>query len=293
MTEEGTTGEVTSEEIQEAKLMGWADKDQWRGKPEEWVDAKAFLETGRKILPLVRKSNERMGQELSQLGGKVSSLESALQAANATIRTLEAAHDADVKEQVAAARKQLREELADASREGDHEAVADLTDKLTQLRDAEDDAGKRTADEGKRKANGEDLEEGGKKLELPQEVISWFDRHSDFAKDQRKVALANVIATEMLQKGDTRKGPEFLDAVREQVEEVLGGAVSSSKVASGNGGAGRSSSGAVSGKTYADLPADAKAACDKQALRLVGPTRAHKDVESWRKSYVKQYFQEQ
>jgi len=283
--------ELSSEEIREAKMMGWADKDAWRGKPEEWVGAKEFLETGRRILPLVRKSNERLSQEMGQLGGKVSSLESALQAANATIEALQESHEADVQAQVAAARKDLKAQLATAHRDGDHEAAAEITEQMTRLSDAEDDAeAAAAAAEKKRKANGEDR---GAPVIDPS-IKAWFEANPDFSQNQRKVALGNAVLAELRAKGDKRVGQEILDAVRDEVEEILGGSGGggTSKVSGGNGGQERRSGGASGGKTYADLPADAKAACDKMAARLVGPDRAHKDIASWRNSYVAQYYKE-
>ena len=44
------------------------------------------------------------------------------------------------------------------------------------------------------------------------------------------------------------------------------------------------------GKSYADLPPEAKAACEDQARKLVGDGRAFKDTASWRKYYAEVFF---
>jgi hypothetical protein len=278
---------ATEAEIQEARSMGWADESEWRGKPEDFVDARTFLARGRQIMPILQKHNERLSGQLTQLSGKLTSLETALQAANATIEALEQSRDEDIAEQVRAARAQLKAELATASREGNHEAVAELTDKLTQLNTAGDAAEEEIA--GKKPP-------APSAKEISPEIKEWYAQNSDFVGNKHKVALGSSVAEEMRIAGDARTGAAFLDAVRAEVEKILGGTSrgAPSKVAGGNGGGGRSGSGDVGAdKTYADLPAEAKAACDRMALRLVGPNRKHKDVASWRASYVAQFFKDQ
>ena len=280
--------EPTEVELKEAREMGWADKDKWRGKEEDWVDAKTFLEKGKQVLPIVAAHNKRLRGDLDTLGGELASVKAALDGANAAIEALQASHDEDTKAQVEAARAKLKTELAAASRDGDHEAVADLTDQMTRLNTADDKADK---DEKGDKGNGKDRQEP----QLHPEVVSWFTEHPDFAKDRRRIALARAIADEKRTAGDKRVGAAFLDEVAEEVEQVLGGAGGNngaSRVAGGNGGTSRSNAANGGGKSYADLPAEAKAACDKMAARLVGENRAHKTIDSWRKSYTQQYYKD-
>lgn len=291
MAEEGQDtqdgGEVDEQLLQEAKEMGWSDRDQWHGKPEDWVDAATFVERGRHILPIVQEHNKRLRGELQQVGGRLQSLENALQGANAALEALQESHDDDVKAQVEAARSELRSELEQASRDGDHKGVAELTDKLVQLNRADDSSS--DDDNGKGK---------GKKDQQPParlapEFIAWANENQDFMRDPRRVALANVISAELREKGETAIGKPFLDMVAAEVDNTLGykGRGGTSRVSSGNGG-GRDAGGGGGGvtKTYADLPAEAKAACDKMEKRLVGPNRKHKDQKSWRESYTKQFF---
>lgn len=271
----------------EARAMGWVPREEFRGAEDKWVDADAFVERGRSVLPILQKNNERLHTDLQTIKGEVGGLKDALKAAQAVIETLNASHEEDVRAQVEAARAALREELAEASEAGDHKAIADITDKMTQLGRAEDKADEKAvaaAPPGK----AEDL------LNTPfgREVKSWWEQHPAFAKDRRKVALANAVSVDLRERGNTKMGSAFLDEVAEEVEKALGGASEAGgdpRVAAGGGGGSRRQS----GKTYSDLPAEAKAICDKMSPRLVGPNRAHKDVAAWRTSYVSQYFGEQ
>jgi len=278
--------EVQQQAEKEARAMGWLPKEEFKGDAAHWVEAPAFVEKGRQILPIMQKNNERLLGQVGNLNAKLDGLAGALKAAQTTIEALEASHADDVKEQVEQARKDLKAELTVASRDGDHEAVAEITDKLTQLTTANRDAGgEETAEEKAAR------ERTAARPQIDPAIQAWFQKNQDFVSNPRKVALAGVIQQELRAAGETATGPAFLDLVAEKVEAEIGGRPSgTTKVSAGNGGANRGTAGSVSGKTYADLPADAKAACDKFAAKVVGPNRKHKDVASWRASYTEQYF---
>jgi hypothetical protein len=278
--------EVQQQAEKEARAMGWLPKEEFKGDEAHWVEATAFVEKGRQILPIMQKNNERLLGQVGQLHTRLDTLTGALKAAQTTIETLEASHADDVKEQVEQARKDLKAELTVASRDGDHEAVAEITDKLGQLNAANRDAG------------GEEDPSKGKPPPTERPVISpevqaWFQKNQDFVSNPRKVALAGVIQQELRAAGETAIGAAFLDLVAEKVEAEYGGRPGgTTKVSAGNGGGSRETASSASDKTYADLPADAKLACDKFAAKVVGPSRKHKDVASWRASYTEQYFKE-
>lgn len=289
MADTETIIEATPEEKTEAAGLGWADKDAWRGPPEQWVDAKTFLEKGRHVLPILKENNERLRGELSGVRTELTTLRDALKAATTTIDALNTAHEEDVKEQVEAARVELKAQLQAASSAGDHEAVAEATSKLSELNAAEAAKAEREkAAEAEVKRRG--AEAGAP--QMPPENRAWLEAHPEFAKNIRAVALGNAISAEMRAAGDKTTGPAFLDKVKAEVDAILGigaqrggpGRVEGPRGGSSGGGS------AGGGKSYADLPAEAKAACDRQAARLVGPNRAHKTADSWRASYVKQYF---
>jgi hypothetical protein len=220
--------------------------------------------------------------QLTNVNTKLNSLETSLLAANATIAALEKSHETDVQERVAAARKELKAELTKASRDGDHEAIVDLTEKLVELNTVE-----------KKEEKKEKKEERKEERPAVDPVFTnWCQLHPEFVKNPRKVALANAVSDELRQKGDLSTGMEFLDKVAEEVEKVLGGN-SHSRVSGGDGGSGRGSSGTEPSKTYADLPKEAKDACESMASRLVGAKRAHKDINSWRESYARQFWEQE
>lgn len=278
MTEET---QVSPELIAEAKEMGWVDKPDFRGNPDHWVPADQYVEKGRSVLPIVNAHNKTLREQLTRVTGQMSTFQSALQAANATIEALSEANAEDVREQVEAARKNLRTELEAASRDGDHAAVAEITDKMTQLNAAEEKPPAKTDTTVQQRP------------QLAPEIVAWYDENSDFTKNRRAVALANGIAAELRENGETVTGRAFMDMVKAEAFKALGlnDEGRPGRTEAGTGGGGRQQNTTV-GKSYADLPTDAKAACDKAEKRLVGENRLHKTQASWRASYVKQYFKE-
>ena len=52
--------EISPEIITEAKSDGWAEKENWRGAPELWIDAAEFVRRKHTVLPLLRKENEKL-----------------------------------------------------------------------------------------------------------------------------------------------------------------------------------------------------------------------------------------
>ncbi len=264
--------EVSPEELREASEMGWAALDKWRGDPADWVDAKTFLSRGRHTL-------KTTAERASVAEARAIAAERAARAATAA---LEAAAEERAEEQVEEAQQtltDLKAAIATASRDGDHEAVANLTEKMVDLKAeiAEKKAPKKGGDAGNTGPH--------------PEVVSWFSANQEYVTNPRRRALMEGIMTEMRQAGDSRVGKVFLDAAAAEVDKTLGGkGAGISRVAAGNGGQRQGSDGGMK-KSYADLPAEAKQACDRMEARLVGQGKKHKDAASWRASYTKKYFE--
>lgn len=285
--EQQQEGEPSEEEVQEASEMGWSPKDKWRGKEEDWVDARTFLERGKKVLPIVTAQNRELRQNLRELNQRMTPLERELAATKAALEAIEADNEETAQRELVETRDSLQSELEAALRDGDHKLAAKLSTDIAKLGDI---------DEQPKKRRGEDTLSGGGQdnLRVSPEVAQWFADNPDYQGRTRKAALGAVIADELRARGVKVTGPAFLNMVAEEVDRSLGenGTQRPNRVNGGNGGSGRRGGGGGGGgeKTYADLPAEAKAACDKMAPKLVGEGKRHKDVASWRASYTRQFF---
>lgn len=281
----------SDEQITQARELGWADKDEWRGDPDDWVDAATFLERGTTVLPMLQKNLKRTMDTNAQLSARVSQTEMQLRAANAALAALDEERTADAVEDLKEKKADIKARIVDASKNGDHEAVADLQEQLAEIVAEEKAAASRP------KPNGTTNGQPQVNPQLQAELVAWRGQNADFMANPRKVALGQAVAAEL--RSDPKNaglvGAAFMDKVREEVEKSLGGsgAPGHSRVSAGAGGkrdGGGSGGGGGGGKTYADLPKEARDACDRMEARVVGAGKKHKDQASWRKSYTAQYF---
>lgn len=272
--------------IAEAKSMGWVPAEEFRGDPSKWADAETFVKRGEQFMPLLKANNNRLKSEYQKLEQEVRGLKSLLTASHEAIEELKAFHSEDTKAKVAAVKQQLLEQLKIAKNDGDTEAETRLTEELIDLKAAQREPAKPAPAKPSAAAPAEP--------QVDPELTAWMAKPGNewFGSNRRKTQLAFGIAEELRAdpSNDHLIGQAFYDRVAEEVAETLGETRSvPSKVASSRGGSG-GSSGAGNGKSYADLPPEAKAACEDQARKLVGDGRAFKDTASWRKYYAEVFF---
>jgi hypothetical protein len=272
-----------------AKELGWAPKEEFRGDPEKWIDAETYVRRGEELMPLLKANNKRMSEELHTVKEQLKQNEELLKASQESIEALKEFNAGLAKKEAKEKAKELKEALVEAKREGDVEREVELTEQLREQREVVKAAEK----EPEKKPNGT--------MPLPKlepdatqnpEWKAWIAENDWFGKDRRRTALAIGVAEELKNNPETATlaGKALLDRVSEEVDIVFNGAPRTmpSKVEGG----GRGVSGGV-GKSFLNLPAEAKAACDRQAERLVGPGRAFKSMQDWRNHYTAQYFAEE
>jgi hypothetical protein len=269
--------EATAED--RAAQMGWKPKDQFKGPEDRWVDAETYIKRGEDIEPILRANNKKLLDKVQTLETDLQSTKTLLAASSESIEELKKFNTEAAR---AAAKTQQAEIIAGirAAREsGDVETETQLIDQLTDSK-----AALKVAEATKKP----EPKTGDAPPPLTPEVKQWLQDNPWFGTDKRRTALAFGIAEELRAAGDKPNTLEFYQKVGAEVEKTLGGnsrREAPSKVEGANGAAG----GTSSGKSYADLPADAKEACEKMAKKLVGAGRAYKTEADWRKAYVAKY----
>lgn len=264
-----------------AEEMGWIPPARYKGDPERFVDAEEFIRRGETILPIVKQRTAKLEARLRTADEQIQHMQGLLKKNQETMEALERFHTAETARKVEQVRKELKAEIARAGREGDHEALAEATDQLTQLNAKVEES------EGD-----EPQEPKTPTAQAPSpEFLEWQEENPWYGKDKRRTSLAIAIGQELRQSGDRSMGREFMDKVAEEVmkEMPLRRAASANpdKVSGGRPNASRGGN----GQTYADLPPEAKQACDGWAKDLVGEGRRYKDLASWRAAYAKRYFE--
>jgi len=267
----------------EAEKLGWIPPTRYKGDAGRFVDAEEFIKRGETVLPIVKEQNRRLKAEIETVRGENQKVASALAQAQKAIEEIEERHTVATQKAVAAARAEVKKQLAAASEADDHVGVAELTDQLVQLNKADETPAKKT------------VVTAPPAPVIPPEVKAWNERNAWFGTDRAKTSLALGIAEELRQKGETLAGEAFMDKVTGIVERryVADGErqAPSDKVASGRNGSGADVS-VARGKSYTALPAEAKKACEDDAKRFVGEGKKYKTKAEWQSRYAEIYFQE-
>ena len=266
---------------QQAKSLGWVPQEEFKGDVERWVDADTFVDKGRHIMPILQKNNDRLQSELATVRAQQVRTDAALAKAQAALEDMQEQHTIETQRAVDAARKELKVQLAQASENGEHAMVAELTDQLSQM----------PVEVPKHVK--EAVAETPNPAALPPEFIAWNEANKWFGSDPVKTALANGIGTKL--RSDPAnvglQGRPFWDAVSAEVDRIMNPKTEESpnpddKVA----GARQSGGTGEKGSRYSDLPADAKAACDADIRVKVGEGKRYKTPAEWRAKYAELYF---
>lgn len=272
-----------------AKEMGWIPKEEFKGDEAKWIDAATFVERGETLLPIVKADRRRLEGEVGQLRGQLAQVTSQFQASQEAIEELKAFNANVTKERAKSRRAELHEEIKKAREDEDVEREGELMDELSEVNVI-------LKEQPKARQNPPARQQQGGNGDVQQNPVlqAWMQENSWFGKDPERTHLAQGIA--MALRADPANSAlvgtkAFLDKVSARVEEIMPSGARRNGHDKVEGGARSSGGGSGGGKTYADLPADAKEVCEKQAKRLVGEGRAFKTVEDWRKHYVTKYFE--
>jgi hypothetical protein len=270
---------ATPERQAEAEKMGWIPAERFKGDPERFIDAEEYIERGETVLPIVRKENKRLHAEVDGLRTTTRQTEAALKAAQDRLTTIEERHVVEKQRAVAQAKAELKSQLAAANEAGDHGAVADITEQMVELN-------AQPALTVQRKA------EPVAAYVAPPELVAWNAKNPWFGQDKRRTAVAIAAAQELRDGGETATGEAFFEKVGAEVAKTFGEMEPrGDKVEGGrNGSDGDARPGARGSKTYASLPADAKAACESEVRNFVGPGKSYKTKAEWQSRYADIYF---
>lgn len=237
-----------------ARPEGWRPKEQFRGNPDDWVDAKTFVQRGREINPILRKNNERLQAEIQ---GVREELKEALSA----VKSLQE-YNAKVEQKAfERAMARLKQEKKAALAAGDHETAAELDEQLDELRDAKPTPA--PAAPAPAPAAAKDPKSDPVLKAWMDENASWYNEDPE---NEEMVAYANSVS-QIIRKHDPKmerfRGQSFLDELKRRVvkqfPDRFGRRTGSASMVEGAGGPGGGAAGGGGAKSLASLPADARA----------------------------------
>jgi len=229
----------------EARAHGWTPKDDFRGDPAKWVDAETFAKRADEVMPFLKKQNAALKREMDDL--------------KRTMKQASAFYSKAEERAYARALNDLQAKHDEAVESGDVAGARKVMKELTEL---------------EKPAPAVEPEDDPRQAQ--REFAEWIDANDWYVTDEKKRAYADIQAGAM---GPADKwpggGPAWLAELEKRVTRKFAGP----KPNVTNGGGNRSN-GARGSKTFADLPAEAKAQCKRFVKQIPGFTEAQ---------YVKDY----
>lgn len=267
---------------QEARQMGWKPKDEFRGKPEHWTDATTYVENGRKMIPLLRADKERLQTQVASQSQQLTQLQAKINELTEGQSELREFYEEQLKSQVKIERQRLTSELKQARTDGDEDREAEIIGELADLKNNTAAPAAKPAEKSKPDPETQ---------KLHPEFLEWAQANRWFGVDRKRSFAAEQIARQIQYERDSGEiepieGKAFYDELDRRLARANRTPPGPNKVLGSGGGR---SNGAPDARTYSDLPADAKAECDKQAARFVKPNGQWKTTAEYRKFYVQTY----
>lgn len=271
---------VKPDYTEEARSMGWVDKEDYKDDPSHWVDAETFVRRGKQINQILRKNNDRLNKELREAKSEIGEMKLAIKDFGEQYKKMT---ENAYKQAISEVKKQIRE----ANREGDDSLAESLEGQLDTLK--EEAANIKVP--GQPKPNEPpriDVESAKATLGEWMQENKWYNPETNPTAFHVADSIAQKLAQTKPQLIGTR---EFLDLVTEETRKTVPDAFKNPARKSGSpvSGSSEARTGSTGGKkSYADLPPEAKAACDRMTTKgkpgyIDGFTRDR---------YVQNYFEE-
>lgn len=255
---EGETGEaeVSLDIIAKAEKMGWTPREQFRGDPAKWRPADEFVERGEKMLPILQANVRKQEREIAEL--------------KASMRELGEYHSKTAQREHEKALQQLRQERADAIAKGDGVAFDKVDAQIADLRTKVETKAPQKQDDAETVAFNE-----------------WLSRNK-WAEDRKLQTIGKAIADTMVEDGESARGTALLDMVTVEMKRRYPEKFENPRrnaAPTVEGGTGQRKSG---GKAYADMPAEARAACDRMARNAYSDKP--EEQAKFKAEYVRNFF---
>lgn len=261
-----STGEVIDTQPSEAEVkarrLGWVPQEEFKGDPEHWRDADAFLKRGEEIQGFMKADLERLHTVLNARDKEIAEIRSAMD----DFRKFHNETEARAYKRAIEELKQLK---AVAVEQGDGAKVVELDDQIDQLKEAQRNP------------------EPAKKEDGPapdyRDFNAWLPDNRWYAEDKELQEMADAFGDVIQRNNPELKGKAFLDEVTKRVKKAAPDKFENP--ARSQATVGTSSDNRVAGgkkkKTYNDLPADAKAACDKFVKQKLMTVEQYLAEYSW------------
>lgn len=251
MSEEQSQEQVQQSIEKEARVLGWVPKEDFRDG-DSWVDAETFVKRGKEINPILRKNNEILLNKLNAATAEIAEVKKAAKEFEAFQK---AQADRKVKE-ITTQLEGLKQARKEAISQGDGDTVVNIEEQIDSLK-----AEKQAAQE-EIKAPKEESKPAEQVLDPL--VVGWMEKNTWFGLDRKLTAFADEVGKELNATQPNLRGQDFFDALDDALVEAMPSKFSKKgRTNPVEGGSSNSRPNSGGAKSYKNLPADAKAACDR------------------------------
>ena len=262
---------------QDARLFGWVPKEEFRGSEETWVDAETFVKRGKEINPILRANNERLKKEMEAERKKHSDEINELKKSAEEFKQFQKDAFERKQKQLEAELGDLKNQRKEAIREGDADLVVELEDRIEEVKE---EKAKKVEVEQPKPVSTADTE-----VKLDPTLSQWIENNNSwFGPDVEATEIANGIGASIRRQFPTLTGKAFLDKLDEKLKQRVPELYCNQNQTRNavEGSTTRSSSASSGKKSYDNLPADAKAACDKFVKQgLFKSKQEYVDLYDW------------
>ena len=251
--------ESTPEEISRAQRMGWIPKETFKGDVAKWRPAKDFLARGEQELPILRERYKKVDSALEKTQTELAEIKRNMNEFVTFTRSA-AQREADKRIEKLNA---VKDEAFDA---GDKEAF-NAADKEIQKLETE----KPTAQPTNQLA--------------PAEIQSWFDANPWYQADKELQSYADSMG-DHFKRTKGLIGPPLLEEVRKAVESAYPAkfenpARNHAAAVGAAGGNGTGAAGGKKGRSFNDLPNEAKLTCNNWVRNGLGTKEEYLKFYDW------------
>lgn len=221
----------------EAAREGWVPKDQWRGDEAQWIDAQEFVERGKQVLPIVNAKLRRANQRIEELTSTVTQFKPFMDRAIASERA-----------QKEAAIAELEKVRAKAITDGDGDT----------FNRADAEINRRRAESAQPEAADPALNQ-------------WLSENNWYGADTAMTVYADHVGQTYRDRFPNASPKDVLDHIGAEVKAEYPHKFRAPAAVEGS--APKAPEGRGKKKGYADLPDDAKKACDQFCKDIPGFTK--------------------
>jgi hypothetical protein len=269
-----TMSEEEAKQIEErARAMGWVPKEEFKGDPEKWRDAKEFVERGENFAGINKENINRLTDKLITMESKYTELQDTLKQVGEWSRKAEERAYKKAKKEFEREKMRLKKELKIAAKEEDWDRFDVIETELDSLEEPEKPL--------------EPNQNSATATVSDPQFIAWKAENTWYETDPEMTQYADAVGMFVRQKNPHITGKAFYDAVKEEVKKryperfenpnrtkpniVDGGNVEARTKGSGK-------------KTFADLPKEAQQEYEKfrKQFELAG-------FEFKKEEYLKNY----